>query len=208
MPVPPSQTGIINDALARLGSLERITSIDGASAVARQAKAVWDGELRYLVGDHPWNFAIERALLNESFPAPAHGWLHAYQLPADCFRWLPPDMEDCEHWYEGVEEGGRVLTDAEAPLAVRYISNAKLDDWAHWPPAFVKAMTLLLAAALCEAVSGSQSTRDRLLGEADEAVRNAKRRDALASGNRSRRAVTARSNWLSAQRTPATRARR
>lgn len=199
MPTAVSQTEIVNAALARLGSLTRIVSIDDSGQTAAAAREHWRIELLELFADYPWNFAIVRAMLNEASPAPEHGWAHAYALPADCLRWLPPSVED-ECWFEGVREGDLILTDAEAPLAVRYLSSERVHDWRRWPAHFAQVMSARLAAAMAETVTSSQGVARDMAERAYAVDRRAKRIDAMESGNQSRAQVARRSNWAGSMR--------
>lgn len=198
----PNQPGIVNDALAELGSTARITSIDDKSGPAPDAKAVWDGMVRHLLADHPWNWAVKRTQLNAAAEKPGFGYLRAFTLPADCLRWLPPSREDGDAHFEGVEEGGQILTDAAAPLPVRYISSTKALDIASWPPFFVEAVMLDLAARLAEPITQDESIKDRMLERAMRALKKAKRRDGQSSGNRTRNRVSQGSDWLAARDAP------
>lgn len=197
----PTQTGIVNAALAHLGSTSRIQSINEEFGVAPDAKALWDSTMRELLADHPWNWAIGRATLNAAVTAPAFGYTRAFELPADNLRWLPPSREDDvdDAYFTGAEEGGRLLTDAEAPLNVRYISADLGGRVAVWPPKFVKAMEYALAEALALPVTQDESLKDRMVAKAADALRNAKRRDGQASNGRSRTRITTGSDWLTAR---------
>lgn len=195
----PTQSKIVNAALSLLGSTERITSIDDTKEIAKHAKAHWDLALQHIAGDHPWNFAIERAQLPEAQPAPAFGWTRAFELPNDCLRFLPPRDGD-DTFYCCEVEDGRILTDSEAPLPVRYISSAKLDYTSKWPPYFAKAMQYELASRMAEAVTGSSSLQDKFGDAAWEAVKVAKRRDGLEGGRAKRAGATARGSWTRATR--------
>lgn len=199
MPKPLTQSRIVNQALSRLGSTERISSIEDNKEVAQHAAAHWDAVLLHLASDHPFNFAIERAELPETGPLPVHGWKRGFDLPPDCVRFLPPRPAD-DSYYLSEVEGGRVFTDAEAPLRVRYLSSAKLDDTSRWPPYFALAVETELAARMAEAVTGSSSIADKMEAKAADALKNAKRRDALEGGRAKRAGAIARGNW-----TPATR---
>src|SRR5690606_25509259 len=72
---------------------------------------------------HPWNFALARALLAASGTAPAFGWARAFPLPVDCLRLLPVvaggHLNGTPIAHE--VEGGAVLSNATAPLAIRYV---------------------------------------------------------------------------------------
>jgi hypothetical protein len=192
-----TQSGIVNAALAELGSTSRISSIDDAHGVAPDAKAVWDQVTDELLAEHPWNWAIARAVLNPG-ATPEHGYAYGYALPADCLRWLPWNAED-EEWFDAVEEGGRLLTDFAGPVKVRYISGELGRRMARWSPSFVRAMTFAIAAALAEPVTQDESIKQDMEAKAEGKLRRAKRRDGLASGGRTRNQVTARSDWLQAR---------
>jgi hypothetical protein len=111
-----SSTNILNTALARIGSTERVTSIDDTTSnSAKRANLVWDQLRRALMVRHPWNFAVMRAVLNEAGTTPLFGWKHQYAVPANCLRWLPP-AEGEDGYFDGEREGDYILTDREAPL--------------------------------------------------------------------------------------------
>jgi hypothetical protein len=196
-----SQVGIINEALVELGSTRFITSIEDSIAPAPSAKVVWDAVVRFMLDDHPWNWAIERATLNVAAPSPEFGFDYAYTLPADCLRWLPPAHEDGDAYFEGREEGGRLLTDKAAPIMIRYVSSTKGAVIAKWSGSFERAVSLEIAARLAEPITQDESIKDRTRAEAERQLRKAKRRDGLSSGHARRRELTARSDWLTARQT-------
>jgi hypothetical protein len=199
MPQPPSQLKIVNAALTRLGNNSQLTSMEQGGNVAARFAATWDLVRRALLARHPWNFAIERALLNASGDAPAFGWARRFQLPAGCLRWLPPAQGDAD-FFEGEREGDYILTDAEAPLKVRFIADH--DDVTRWSPGFVEAITHCLAGWVSEGVTQSGRISERADAIADEAVRIGKRLDGLESTpGRRPRAVVA-SSWLRARNRP------
>lgn len=199
MPKAPSQTRIINAAAALLGSTEKVQSIDDTGRVASAAREHWDDILLMLVAEHPWNRFIERTTLNEAGIAPGHGYARRFALPADCLRWLPPGPSDRESNFSGEAEGGFILTDAEAPLRIRFISNAKADDVATWAPHFVTTMKDHLASAMAEALTGSQSIQRTMEDRARDSLARAKRRDGLESNGRQRTPVHSRSRWSRAK---------
>lgn len=200
MAVTSSQIRIINGAFAELGSTKRITSIDDTlSGQARTAKSLWDEILASELEVHPWNFAIRRASIDKSGAAPINGYDFQYPLPADCIRWLPWDDAEPEH-FKGEEEGGKILSNAETPLQVRYISYA--DNVPMWKPSFVRLMTLAMATSMAEAVTQKQSIKDRMENRMIAARRTAKRLDGLATGKRKRSGITKRSDWNRARNIP------
>lgn len=202
MPAPVTQTEIVNAAAALLGSTERITDIEASGKLARHANAVWDLCIRTMLADHPWNFAITRVELNAG-DAPKFGYERSFAKPTDCLRLLPSRVADgSEVYYDGEVEGNAILTDAEAPLRVRYISSAFITDCGRWPPHFARAASYALAMELAEALTGAQGIDAKLTEKAAEALRRAKRIDGLETQNGRRAPVTTNSRWLAGMRGP------
>lgn len=194
-----SQVGIVNAALARLGSTDRLTSIDDNHNSAKRAKAAWRDLRRALLIRHPFNFAIGRARLNEDATPPAFGWRARFALPADCVRWLPPAPGD-RGYFDGEREGDFILTNARAPLPCRYIRD--VEEVPSWSPGFVMAMTIGLAQWISMGITESVGMQDRLDQIADRAIREAKRVDGLETGRRQRGAAMVHSDWLTARNRP------
>ncbi|MGF7151321.1 hypothetical protein FHS96_004984 [Sphingomonas zeicaulis] len=195
MPQPPSQTRIVNRALALIGSAQRIISIDEQSAAATAAKAVWDEARDGVLVDHPWNFAIARAEVAASADAPAFGYKRAFEIPGDWLRWLPPKRASCD-FFIGEQEGRFILSDAEAPLRLRGIR--RIEDVSKWSAGFVDCLGYRLAMELAIPVTALDSIAARMSVGYDEALRRAKRQDGLASGDRKGR-IDFRSDWLDAR---------
>lgn len=195
--VLPSQTRIINGALTDLGSTSRLQSINDSGNVAADIRAIWPDMVRNLLEQHTWNFAIKRTTvpLAEILPD-GMGWKYAYDLPSDCLRWLPPRRDDGMQYYTAECEGGRILTNAEAPLAVRYISVTVGENPSGWPPHFAKLARAELAAMLADGITQSETTTQRMREAADMELRKARRRDGMQTGRDSRSNVSVRSDWL------------
>ncbi|WP_288806279.1 hypothetical protein [uncultured Novosphingobium sp.] len=197
-----TKTGIVNAAAALLGSSQRITDIQGENKLAICARAFWSLSIRALLADHPWNFGIERALLNAG-PAPAWGYERTFALPADCVRLLPSRIIDGrEFYYDGEVEGKSILSDAKAPLAIRYISVATIDNVQAWPATFAKAATYVLADDMAENLTGASGLSEKQSQKADYWIKRAKRVDGLESQRGNRGPVTRRSRWLQSMRGP------
>lgn len=202
MTATPSQSGTINRAAALLGSTQRVVSIEDDGNLAKHAREHWDPVLRLLLADHPWNFAIRRAVLNEAEPAPEFGWDRAFTLPADCLRWLPPDEDEADY-YEAVTEGNDLLlTNAAAPLPVRYVSSELGYQINRWRPHFETAMAYALAEVLAEPITQSASVAQTMGEKAEYWLKRAKRADAMESRTQRQRNVERRSRWLGAARRP------
>lgn len=199
MSSPPSQTRICNAALALLGETARIVTINDGSPIANQFLTHWDQARRAALADHPWNFALARADCPASSDTPAgEQYAIAFEMPADCLRWLPY-AADHPDYFCGEQEGGRILSNADAPICVRYIRD--VENVGLWSPAFVEAMTAKLAYLTAKPITGQTGAQDRMAEQYDRALRIAKRQDGAATGDRARRLET-RSSWLAARNGP------
>lgn len=189
-----SQTGIVNAAAGILGSTSRLQSIEDNMPLGLHARSFWPMVVRQAFVDYNWNFAIARTELNASADAPEFGYDFAYALPADCSRWLPPGPDD-DGWFEGIEEGGLILTDAAAPVRVRYISLERATQVARWPDYFCTAIMYSMAEMLAEPLMQSASLRRDMGDLAELHWKRAKRRDAQSRGTDQRRRVASTSSW-------------
>jgi hypothetical protein len=201
--VQASQTRIVNKAFALLGTSQRITSLTDASALAATAASLWDEARDETLAAHPWNFAVTRAALAASADwTPPNQYAFAYELPADCLRWLPWAPDHADH-FEGEQEAGGpdgkpkrlyLLTNAASPICIRYIW--RVEDVALFSEGFKASLSAKLAFLMAEAVTGSSSPAMAELYEAT--LTGARRTDGLATGQRGRMAYR-RSNWLAAR---------
>ncbi len=180
-----SQVEIANRALTKIGEA-RILSLSDDIEAARVIDAQWDivrdAELRA----RNWNFSITRTSLAALVATPAWGFDLQYQLPSDCLRVLQvdefypgPSMSDYRNASEATWqiEGGKILTDLEAPLKIRYV--ARIEDTGAWDALFVEAFACRLAVEICERITQSNTKRQLAWDEYKEAVRMAVRADAI-----------------------------
>ena len=181
-----SRTVAINRALLKLG-VQRVTSEDEESEPARAAKLVFDtacqGELRR----HAWSFAKARTSLPADATAPSYGWTYAYTLPPDWLRLL--QVGEYYDWPSGrfpvgqrvvpyEIEGRKILTDYGAPLNIRYIKDVT-EDPTQWDAAFFEAFCLRLAIEMAPTLVKSEALVARLEKQYSEAIREAKRTNAI-----------------------------
>lgn len=150
MTIPRSRTSTVNLALTRIGTSRRISSLDEGTALAGAALAVFDPALRACLVAHPWNFAMARTSLAADAEPPAFGYARKFTLPGDCIRWVPPEQDE-DVFFEGEEEGGCILTDAEAPLPVRYIRL--VEDAGLWSAEFEQVLAYRIGLDLGYAVT-------------------------------------------------------
>lgn len=193
---PASQVVMVNQALVMLGTSKTIASMTDPVPAAKIARTIWDQVRDTVLVDHPWNFALSRGTLALSATyTPANEYDFAYELPADCLRWLPW-QEDHPDYFLAEQEGAYLLSNAEAPLYARWI--VRIEEITRWSQGFRDAMTARLARYLAKAVTGQSGMIDRADAEYERAISAAKRQDGLATGRVQRRAEY-RSNWLEAR---------
>ncbi len=153
-----SNVGIVNAALIKLGEAT-ITSMTENAKAARLANNVFEELRDAVLQAHPWNFALARASLAADAAAPVWGYGFAYVLPAApafCLRVL--DIEDqAAEWRV---EGRRILTDAGAPLRIRYI--AQVTDPNQFSALFRECLAARLAAELAEPLKQSSTIAEAM----------------------------------------------
>lgn len=192
-----SQTRIANRALILLGTTSRIISVEDPAPLARQIADLWHESRRAGIAAHPWNFALRRARLNETGTAPAFGYTKSYAIPSDCLRWLPPPRDD-DAFFEGVEEGGLILTDWGAPLPLRYIRD--VEDVSAWPAHFSVFMAYQIAMDLADSATQFSSKQQDMAQARELALEEAKKLDGLASGERTTGNARYTSRWARSRR--------
>lgn len=152
--------GICNSALLKIGEPQIVSLSDGSKAAsdcAEQYPKLRDQELR----THLWNFAKRRAKLPRLTAAPAFGFAHQYQLPADWLRIIT--VHNNEAGLGGVRyslEGRRILSDAEA-LYLVYVGT--VEDPNEMAADFREVLALLLAADLAVSIASSNALRESML---------------------------------------------
>lgn len=134
-----------------------------------------DGELRKFA----WNFALARKQIAASVEAPAWKWSYKYDLPGDCLRMLPLRHNGALNGtlipYE--LEGDAILSDARAPLKLRYIR--RVETVGLWDPLFVDVVVARLAAKLAHWLSGKSSHAQIAEQIYERTLREARQIDAI-----------------------------
>lgn len=156
-----SKIQICNRALSKLGA-DRITSLDDDNKAARAMKSAFDFVRDSELRAHNWNFSIRRAELAALSTAPVWGFAYQYALPIDFLklveiRDLYPNANVQDYrtvpaplWQV---EGGVLMSDAEAPLYIRYV--AQISDTAVYDASFAEALACRLAAECAEEITES-----------------------------------------------------
>lgn len=149
-----SEIDIVNLALARLGDVANVSSIDPpegsaqADHAARFYPVARDGMLEMI----DWKFSIRRVSL-AVLGTDVYGWAYSYAKPANCIKIigiLPPDagQDEASAAYETETDslGAEIiLSDTENAVA-RY--TVRVTDTGRFPPLFVEGLSWMLASHL------------------------------------------------------------
>ena len=166
---------LVLDQLANEGVLSR----DDDAAVARWLNRNFPVQRDVLMARAPWNFAVKRAALAVSAATPAFEWDYQYATPPDCLRVLPitRDGERDAPGIPHVVEGNFILTDASAPLYIRYI--ARITNTGLWSVSFCDVLSQVLAARFAHWMTGKASYQKFLLEQLPTIINDAIRLDSL-----------------------------
>ena len=176
----PSQTGIVNAALALIGGT-RITSLSDGTRNANVANTLFAQVRDDLLRSHAWNFATKRLKLAQSGTAPAFGFEHAYPLPPDWLRTIlvAGDEEggrSIEHQVEEVAGQRAIVTDHDE-VWLRYVM--RVEDPNMMTADFVSAFRLALARDMAVSIAASNTLQANLQQQASRALARARSSDSL-----------------------------
>lgn len=183
--MPASQIEICNRALYKLGAA-RITSLGDDNKQARALSDIYPTVLDDELAKYRWSFAMTRASLPALTTAPQFGYQKQFQLPSDFIRldmvgdyYCTSDLSDYRvgpnQLY--VIEGGKILTNLQAPLHIRYI--ARITDSTRYAAPFVELMAARLASELAEDLTQSSAKKQSAQAEYMQALRDARRLGAI-----------------------------
>lgn len=134
-----------------------------------------DSEMRKFA----WNFALARVQLAANVEVPAWRWRYRYELPGDCLRMMALRQDGALNGaliqYE--LEGDAILTDAPAPLKLRYIK--RVTTTGLWDALFVDVVAAKLAAKMAHWLTGKSSYVQIAEQIYQQTLRDARRIDAL-----------------------------
>lgn len=171
-----SETEVANAALIAVGEAQ-VTSIDQDSTAARLCARLLPRHRDGLLREFDWNFARAQAALAALDETPAHTWLYAYQLPADCLALLGSDIDTSDRVGSAEAapwevQGRRVLTGIPAPLNIVY--TRQVTAVGEMDAAFTEAWALRVARDLAMPLAQSAGLRDLLARDYLRAVRLAR----------------------------------
>jgi hypothetical protein len=182
-----SETVVGNAALSKLGE-SGVLNFDAENEKARWLKSRFPAIRDLVLRSYPWTFAMKRASLSADSEAPAFGYARAFALPDDCIRlyevdgaFQPANMGPITSDGGAVfaVEGRKILTDLEAPLPIRFVSN--LVEPPMWDPLFDEALACRVAYDLAEKLTQSSGKREAAMRDYMLAVREAERVNAIES---------------------------
>lgn len=146
----PSWVQIANHGLRQVGD-DQITDLSQNSEAARAMSDVLPIVRDRILAGHPWNCALKRIRLTKDTVGPDWGYANSFTLPVDCLRvWRLAETN-----IEYRVESGKLLTNADGPLYVLYIS--RIDDPEKLSPHLAEALGLGWAAAVTFRLTQSRS---------------------------------------------------
>lgn len=171
---------IANAAIRKVGG-EPILSLEDNVKSARLLKAMFETVRDQEIAAYRWKFAIQRAELPALADAPVFGYSKAYPLPSDFLALVQiNDIPWLGRW-RGKPlwsiEARQILTDFPAPLRIRYLS--RITDYGLYPPLFVEVLACKLAIEACESLTQSNTKKQNLWQEYEQAVSRARTQDAI-----------------------------
>lgn len=170
-----SVVDICNSALQRVGATT-ILSISDNSPEARACSVAYDSNRRDELRKQKWNFAKKRIVLAPDATAPAFDYTYAFSLPSDCLRVIRPATSNLD-WQV---EGRKILTNDSDTLNLRYIAD--ITDATAFDPSFYNVIAAALALDLVERLTQSNTKKQLLIKDYDEAIMAARRANAFEAG--------------------------
>lgn len=164
-----SSTDIGNMALDLL-SAGTVQDIENPTSATEELLSRWYEHTRKkLLREHPWNFAIKRAILAASATAPVYGYDKQYPVPSDFLRLLT--INDATYTQDVPSPTGRFRVESGAILAsniyndstslkITYVSN--FTNVSQMDALFIEIMAYELALAIAYKVSENNNNIQRL----------------------------------------------
>lgn len=163
----PSVIDVCNKALDKVGHNPIISLGDGNKA-ANLCDRNWPLVRDQVLRDHPWNFAMVRAVLAPSTTAPEWGFTAKFPIPSDFLRLIEiRDLSTGEYQLEN----GHIHADSTV-LYIRYLK--RVTDPNEYDSLFVDAAATRLAVEICEALTQSTTKIKTLMESYDAAITRAK----------------------------------
>lgn len=155
-----TEVDLCNRALLRIGSSQRIESLQDAAVEAQVCAELYPEQRDLLLAAFPWPFATRRVTLAPLSGVARTDWRFVFALPPDCLaprhvvlpgvrNPAPADRHPFQVEANDAGDGQVLLCDVEAPELVYTLA---VTDPTRWPPTFCNALALALAAQLALAI--------------------------------------------------------
>src|SRR6185369_16954742 len=177
-----SQTAIVNWAITKAAG-QRVSNINDDTPAGRVMSALYEIVRDAEVKRCRWKFAIKRDqwMADTNLPTNSWGYTYAYTLPPAYLGliqagefYVRPMSKVQGPW---TVEDGKLLTDLQAPLRVRYIQ--RVTDAAKFDPLFVEVLACKLALEGSKTLKQNEQKQSALRDEYKEALFEAARADSL-----------------------------
>jgi len=150
-------------ALVLIGA-SPLTSFADGTTEAIVASNIYDDTVRDLLSRHRWRFASGQSQLSRLVDVPDARWSAAYQIPADTILVHGVYSTDTPIEYDRYQDKVYCDAVAEEEIYMDYTFQAEED---LWPPYFVTAVTLQLAAIFAYSVAQQEALADLMGKKAD-----------------------------------------
>jgi hypothetical protein len=187
-----SIVGICNRALQKLGS-QAIVSLTENTRNARSVNRAYDSVRRAELENHPWAFATKHASLAADAPSPQWGRQNAFTLPVDFVRLLTDYPEYLSNADDYQIEDGKIITNQDAPLKIRYTSD--VTDVSKFTPLFCEVLSCKLAVEMAAEITQSAGISTEVNDQYEKEIRKAKKQNAF----QSRPAQAPDDTWITAR---------
>ena len=162
---------IANAALIKIGEAT-ITSLSDDNKRARVCNNAYARLRDKLLRDWNWNFAKARMKIPQLSAAPAFGYDHAYQLPADILRVLRAYADSAARveLNEYRLEGSALLTDEDD---VYLLYQQQITDVNAMDASFRDALACRIAQEIALTLTQSSAIREQMRDECDDEIAKA-----------------------------------
>lgn len=149
-----------------------------------------------LLRSHPWNFAVQRAILAQSSVTPTSGFDYQYPLPSGWLRTLGVWDNDAEagtlpYREENSSTDGNVIVTDASDVYLKYV--AQITDANIMTADFRECLACKLAVDAAIGIANSNTMRELMMVDLDSKMMQAKSTDSL--GDRPGR--LSRGTWVS-----------